>query len=403
LKRTRKALLFFGIILVVLAAGISVTVGYLGSRQRTIPLVYANSAMLYELWTTYKATDLEPSTDRTIDHSQPDNITTSEGESYTMLRSVWVDDQSTFDKSFAWTQQYLQRPDHLFSWKYGELPNGSYGVNTSNGNYNTASDADTDIALSLLMAYSRWNEAKYLQAAQPIITSIWNEEVVNVNDKPVMTADDMERDSKTTVVVDPSYFNPAAYKIFARIDPSHDWLGLRSNSYTLLSRLSASSLGSTTSDGLPPDWIELNRGTGAAVANASPALDTNFGYDAFRIPFYLALDYQWFHNPRDAQVLSGFSFLASAWNSNHLLDAVYAHDGTATGRYQDPAMYGATIGYFMVEDPRLAVRIYQEKLQTLYSPDKQSWRQNLAYYDDNWAWFGLALSQKALPNLTTNT
>jgi hypothetical protein len=57
----------------------------------------------------------------------------------------------------------------------------------------------------------------------------------------------------------------------------------------------------------------------------------------------------------------------------------------------------------MVEDPRLAVRIYQEKLQTLYSPDKQSWRQNLAYYDDNWAWFGLALSQKALPNLTTNT
>jgi endo-1,4-beta-D-glucanase Y len=158
---------------VLAGGGVATAVGYFNSQQRSIPLVFSNNALLLETWNEYKKNNIQPSSGRTIDKSQND-LTTSEGESYTMLRSVWMDDKSTFDNSWQFTENNLQRPDHLFSWKYGKISSGEYGILTSEGGENTASDADEDIALSLLMAYSRWNDSKYLQAAQPIITSIWN-------------------------------------------------------------------------------------------------------------------------------------------------------------------------------------------------------------------------------------
>ena len=36
------------------------------------------------------------------------------------------------------------------------------------------------------------------------------------------------------------------------------------------------------------------------------------------------------------------------------------------------------------------------------NPDKQQWKNALSYYDDNWAWFGIALTQHALPNLAAD-
>jgi endo-1,4-beta-D-glucanase Y len=399
-KRLQNWFFFIGILLIVLAAGIATAVGYFNSRERAIPLVFSNNAMLLETWNAYKKNLIEPDSGRTLDKSQ-DNLTTSEGESYTMLRAVWMDDRATFEKSWNFTQNNLQRPDHLFSWRYGKLPTGNYGVLTAGGGQNAASDADQDIALSLLMAYSRWNETKYLDAARPIITSIWQNEVVMVQGKPVLTADDLERNAVTAVVVNPSYFAFANYKVFAKLDVTHDWSALASNSYDLVSRLSSDTLDKSKTSGLPPNWVKINRKTGAFVAAAAPNLDTNFGYDAMRIPFRLALDYSWFKDPRDKQVLSQFGFLKSFWEDTHVLNATYTHDSGVVASYESPAMYGATIGYFTVIDPGIAKDVYQTKLQTLYSPDQQSWKAPApGYYEDNWAWLGIALTQDALPNLT---
>jgi endoglucanase len=62
-------------------------------------------------------------------------------------------------------------------------------------------------------------------------------------------------------------------------------------------------------------------------------------------------------------------------------------------------MYGATIGYFMVSDPKAAKDIYAKKLAYLWDADKNAWKETLSYYDDNWAWFGIALYNNLLPNL----
>lgn len=403
MKRIHNLFIIIGLLLIITAVGIVTTVKYLNSRQRAVPIVFSSNALLLETWNASKKNTIEPSSGRTLDKSQND-LTTSEGESYTLLRAVWMDDKTTFDKSWKFTKDNLQRPDKLFSWKYGKLADGTYGIAKSVGGQNTASDGDQDIALSLLMAYSRWNDTKYLDAARPIVNSIWEKEVVTIQGKPVLVANDLERNNPKTVIVNPSYFGFANYKVFAKIDPLHDWNGLADNSYNLVNALSAAKLDKTSSNGLPPNWITIDRTTGAFIAAASPNLDTNFGFDAMRIPFRLALDYAWFKDARDKDSLSRFGFLEQFWQNTHVLNAVYAHDGSVVASYESPAMYGATIGYFNIMHPAEASTIYQTKLQTLYSPDQQSWKAPApGYYEDNWAWFGLALTQDSLPNLTKVT
>jgi endo-1,4-beta-D-glucanase Y len=376
-----------------------VRAGYLHSSQRAKPLVFSDNAMLHELWTVYKAQNLDPATHRTLDKQQG-GITTSEGESYTMLRATWIDDKLTFDQNWLWTKNNLQRPDKLFSWKYGPLGNGSYGILSSVGGNNTASDGDSDIALSLLMAYSRWGDRSYLEAAKEIIPHIWKAEVVDVNGKPVLVANDLERNNKDSVIVNPSYFAPYAYKTFAKVDPTHNWKALSDNSYTLLAELSKNPLGANSSDGLEPDWVQLDRATGKARAASVKTLKTDYSYDAMRTSWRLALDYQWFHDARDKTVLQQFSFLSDEWTKHHALKATYARDGATVVDYESAAGYGGAIGYFSVVDPATAKQVYDTKLLPLYSPDGQGWRTTMSYYDDNWVWFGLALNQGALPNLT---
>jgi endoglucanase len=121
-----------------------------------------------------------------------------------------------------------------------------------------------------------------------------------------------------------------------------------------------------------------------------------------RVPFWLGLDYRWYRDPRDKEVLSEFGFLEKQWNTNKLLYAIYNHNGTTNVYYQSDAMYGGSMGYFTVINPAAAHAIYMNKLVKLYNPNSQSWKGHVNYYDDNWAWFGMAFYDHLLPNLTAN-
>lgn len=381
------------------AAGIIGISKYLANPHRHEPLIFAEKDMLQELWNSYKINYIEPGTNRTLDKQQA-NISTSEGQSYAMMRAVWMDDQKTFDDSFQWAKDNLQRDDYLFSWKFGQLPDGKYGIQDTIGGQNTASDGDSDIALSLLMAYSRWKQDKYLYDAIPIISSIWEKEVVEINGKPVLVANYLERNNDVSVIINPSYFAPYAYKIFAQLDKDHDWTALADNSYEILRQAATSPLNTNISAGLPPDWVAIDRSTGNMSAVASPDLTTKFSFDAIRTPWRLALDYKWYKDERSKNLLAGYSKLAKEWQSTGHIAAIYKHDGTREVNYETPATYGATLGYFDVIEPKLAEKIYRSKLSTVYDPDEQRPKKQLSYYDDNWSWFGMALYLDQLPNLT---
>jgi endo-1,4-beta-D-glucanase Y len=368
------------------------------------PIVFSSKTMLNELWERYKEEYIEAESFRTLD-KQRNNISTSEGQSYTMLRAVFMDDKETFDKSWEWTRDVLRRDpeDHLFSWIFGEKEDGSYGVLTNRGGYNTASDGDTDIALALIFAYSRWNDPEYLNEAKLTIKDIWTKEVIIIHNKPYLTANNVEKDILDDVLINPSYLAPYAYRIFAIIDPENPWSELVNSSYEVLEKASTSNLNFQRNVNIPPDWLFLDLTTGEIKNNYdNNSLTSNFGFDAMRVPWRIALDWVWFEEPRAKSLLMKYSFLKDQWLENNMIYSTYDHQGIPVLTSESPAMYGAIIGYFMISEPTLIEEVYKQKLQPLYSPDKQGWEYKLGYYDDNWAWFGLAIYHKELPNLALN-
>jgi len=365
-------------------------------NQNGAPMVFSDSRMLLALWSTYKKNILEPGTLRALD-GHLGNATTSEGQSYTMMRAAWMDDQETFDDTWQWTKDNMQRDDKLISWRFGEKPDGSYGIQTEQGGQNTATDADVDIAYALVMASNRWKDDTYLYDAKDIIEQVWEKEVVRIQGNPVLVANDIERRDKTSVVVNPSYFAPYAYRVFAEIDPAHDWDALVDNSYALLFATADATLDTESSAGLTPNWVRINRTTGAAEPDSQ--LDTHYGYDAFRTPWRLALDYRYNNDVRAKQVLEKYTTLKTDWRENNKLASIYTHDGQVETDDSVPSSYGASLGYFVLEDPEVATEIYEQKLLPNYNPDTQSWRTELSYYDDNWAWFGMALYLDKLPDI----
>lgn len=389
----------WGITLLVLAFVILGFVAYKNSAKRQVPIIFSQRGELLALWEDYKKEYLEPGTYRVLD-KQKDFITTSEGQSYAMLRAVWLGDKETFDNVWKWTKDNLRREDNqLFSWLFGRLPDGTYGILTDQGGYNTATDGDVDIALALIFASSRWNQEEYLGDARVIIDAIWEHEVVMVQGKPYLAANNLEKDAPTTMVLNPSYFAPYAYRIFAKIDPDHPWMDLVDTSYDVINRSLDSNLDKGSSARIPPDWVFMNKKTGELVPPQGNNLTTNTSFDALRTPWRLALDWKWFNEPRAETTLAKMKFFSEEWNDNSLLYTSYSHDGEAVMKNQTAAFYGGTIGYFIVADPETAEMIYRNKLQILFNPDTNTWKVKLGYYDDNWVWFGIALYNDLLPNL----
>jgi endo-1,4-beta-D-glucanase Y len=389
-----------GYVLILGALVLGASVIYRDSRKAEVPTIFSAAQLLESTWVSYKSEYVEEGTYRTVDR-QRNNVTTSEGQSYTMLRAVWMGDKQTFDGAWKWTKENIYHEnDHLFAWIWGEMPNGKYGVLAAQNGQNSASDADENIALALAFAYARWQEPAYLQSARGIISDIWDKEVVEIQGVPYFAADNVEKGSLSPVIaVNPSYLEPAAYKIFARIDPSHPWDKVANSSYEVLTRSMRQVLDKKTTEMLPPNWIALNKTSGAITPLSGATTDTNFGFDAMRVPFNIALDWQWFGDPRAKELLSSMSFLGEQWKKNKSLSSVYGHDGSIVQSAEAPAMYGGTIGYFKVAEPQDAQSVYETKLVFLYDPGANKWKETLSYYDDSWAWFGIGLFNNSLPNL----
>ena len=125
---------------------------------------------------------------------------TSEGQSYAMLRAAWSGDEATFVRVWHWTRTNLQvRSDGLFAW----LWKPGQGI----ADRNSAADADSDIALALLFGSRRFGNSVYLTEAQRVLTGIWESDVTEVAGMPVLTAGSWAPAS-APVAVDPSYFAP---------------------------------------------------------------------------------------------------------------------------------------------------------------------------------------------------
>lgn len=393
----KKGLLYSSVLLIAASSALLIYAAYRNKQLATnhAPQVYSEKRMLLELWNSSKKYLLEESTGRTLDKSA-NNITTSEGQSYTMMRAVWMDDRDTFNKAWQWSKDNLQRPDHLMSWKFGKKDDGTYGVL----DINSASDADSDMVYALLMASGRWKDYGYKADAQTLLAAIWEHEIVTIAGKPVLAANNMEKSNPDSAIVNPSYFAPYAYRAFAKLDKKHDWNAVIDSSYDILARSTSSTLDDQQAAGLVPDWLRVSKADGTFMPLGVQNYSTNYGYDAIRTPWRLALDYKWHNDTRAKNILAGMNPVINSWQTNQQVHAVYRHDGTVADSHATPAASGTTLALLDVVNPTQASALYQKQLLPYYSPDTQSWSKELPYYDDNWAWFGIALHTNQLPNLT---
>ena len=386
-----------GLLLLVVGISLFSFVWYRQNKFNQVNRTFSPYSILASSWEKYKLQFISED-GRVLDRTQND-ITTSEGQSYAMLRAVWIDDKETFDKVWKFSKENMKRPhDNLLGWRYGEKEDGSYGL-LGEGGDNSASDADCDIALALLFAYKRWNDNSYISDAKLVMDDIWELEVDRAGGRNYMVAGNWAKGGDK-LVVNPSYFAPYAWRIFHQVDGTHPWESLIDPAYDVLNKSGQSNLNKQKSAGLPPDWIAIDRASGALETPQIESLKTDYSFDAMRVPFRIALDYKWFGDGRDKDYLrTSFPILSEQFTQTGKIASSFSHDGTVINQNENPSMYATSLGYFIVENPELARRIYEEKIVRLYANSQDAFDTNLPYYDQNWLWFGTALYHNFLINL----
>lgn len=325
------------------------------------------------------------------------NRTTSEGQSYLLLRAVWNNDKTTFDSGWNWTKQNLQKRsnDSLLAWLWSNDNGKTYRVS----DLETASDADQDTALALLFAYKKWGNTEYLKEAKEIINDIWKFEVVKVKNNNYLVANTNSlRDN--TYLLNPSYLSPATYRIFAEVDLTHDWMSVVDSSYQLLDKISVNSKGNLQ---LPSDWIMIDRNSGitsSATKYTSKTAD-QYGYDAFRVMWRIALDAKWNKEPRAEIYLNKYNAFFNNQFYNHKLVSIYSNEGQPISSEGNISTDIGALSVFDITDKNVAENFYQARIASTYNQEGY-WEARDNYYGQNWAWFGTAFHKDVLINLWNN-
>ncbi len=321
---------------------------------------------------------------------QEDN-TTSRGQAYALLRSVWTDDKATFDSVLDWTELNLLKPNNLHASKLTIEENNEKNIS----NDNSSTDADIDIAFSLIQAANKWNSPDYQEKAQKILDSIWVYNVAELNNTLYLGSGDAAR-KDTGILVNASHYSPGMFRVFAQTDPNHDWSKLADDSYDFLNATRDSRTG------LVPNWSLVDSIGTVLTAEDYIEEDSNiYGYDASRTYFRVALDKLWFNSQESKDFLnySKNNFFQPYWENNYDIGTLYTLDGREIENYSDISTSAAAISVFHGEESTLDTEIYLNLLKN--QEHSGHWGNQNNFDDQNWGWFATALYGDKLTNYST--
>ena len=341
----------------------------------------------------------------------------SEAQSYGMITSLYANDQATFNRIWDATETAMWSAEaKAYNWRVG-AKGGVIGTGM-------APDADEDIALMLLFADSLahkgiWQPhtgpkgAGYRQRALEMINSIWASAVVDGR----YLAPGAGWGGKE--FVNPGYFSPASYRIFAKVDPGHNWKGLIDQCYLTL----FASPGAER--GLLPDWMVPTGGF----------FDGSLGYNAFRkgqacykdgirVQWRLAMDWLWFGDARAKRWLdAAAAFIQTPARSNFytmdglvlpVTDTFSLGDGQKRSRreYSELTVGMWSCAAFSSLGPE-AAKLWADALLSflpagaeawglpadLAIPDRTGSTPNEGYFEQFLAWFGGAIMAGRFSNI----
>lgn len=326
---------------------------------------------------------------RVIDR-ETDDRSTSEGQAYAMLRAVMIDDPDAFVRTLNWAENNFTRKDqngdridHLWAWKWGRTNQGEWTILDAN----FASDADIDAITALILASRRWNCSEYLSLARLKLKDLWDHSTVTAPDGTRYLLPGPAhafRPEPNTIILNPSYMAPYAFRLFAQVNPRRDWMSLVESSYQVLEGSTA-----VSSAHLPSDWISLNLETKEfRPLSSSSQIRSQYGFDAYRVWWRVSLDATWFQAPRAKDYLrQNLEHLQQRWQTQQAIPAQISLAGEALVDYEATSQYAMLYSAFRLIDPAIAEQIYQQKLMSSYQ--NGFWDNNSAYYTQNLVWFGL--------------
>jgi endoglucanase len=203
-----------------------------------------------------------------------DEVSHSEGQGWGMLFAEDNDDRETFLKLWQWTQTALQRSDGLFSWRWS--PKGAEPVTDKNN----AADGDILIAWALARAAKRWDDQRLALDSESIRSAVLDRLAVELQGRLILLPGIQGFERKKARVVNLSYYVWPAIAAFSQLggEQAAGWTRLQVDGLALLDQASFGSYH------LPPDWL-LVGGPELKIADGWPPY---FGFDAIRIPLYLA-------------------------------------------------------------------------------------------------------------------
>jgi cellulose synthase (UDP-forming) len=328
---------------------------------------------LSALWSHYKYAYIRDGRVISPDEGQ---ITTSEGQSYGMLRAVWQNDHVAFERIWRWTQRHLQtrRDDHLFSWKW-------YGGRVLDRN--SATDADSDIALALILAANRFSNNDYRRQALEILNDIWNREIIQVGESYYVTAGNWApHEEFPTIHV--AYFAPYAYDLFSHVDSQHPWRKLIESSYRVLHWIYFDQ-----NLKVPPEIVYLRKGSGElSLKHPRTGAIASFSYDAFPLFWRLAMDSAWNGRSESPLRAKALSFFEQEWKAEEKLFDRYSLSGQPLSYREGLPLYANVQALALVQNPEFARALRTRKLDALRTNALSG--RDTPYYLQNWLWFGRA-------------
>ena len=362
-----------------------------------LPPSTANRDILEQSWVIYRQQFIQED-GRVIDYQASDR-STSEGQAYAMLRSVLIDDHTTFALSLKWAENNLHRLDpqgkpidQLWVWLWGK-EKGNWGAIDRN----FASDADIDAITALILASRRWNRPEYLNLARLKLRDLWEYSTIEVSGgKRYLLPGPKEAfvPTPSTLYFNPSYLAPYAFRLFAQVDPERKWLSLVESSYQILEQSSK-----VSTVGLPSDWIALDTTTGKfQPLPPDSKLKSLYSFDAYRVWWRVAWDAELFQSPQ------GISYLKVA--TQHLqkllrepgnIPAQIDLQGKSIVNYEATSQYAMLYPALRLIDPNMAEELLQKKLLPRYN--QGIWDDQSSYYTQNLAWLGLLPTQAIDPKL----
>jgi endo-1,4-beta-D-glucanase Y len=174
----------------------------------------------------------------------------------------------------------------------------------------TATDAELDAAMALIMAKCRWGTPPsgldYGQAATSLIGAIKANETGTDNGKAYLQpGDGAWFEQLGAGCINPSYFAPGYYRAFAKFLTNRAdkdfWNKSADDTYPILNA------GANSSTGLVKNWASTSGGTASCASSYNNPDD--FGSDAARTPWRIATDYVWW----GTAAAKGFADKNTAW------------------------------------------------------------------------------------------